>query len=160
MFHYSCLNNETKIFINECEFYIVDTNPTMRGIITEDTSILVLNDISLFPKKKEIKKEIFKPQFMCNSMFVSKKKLLFEDDKKTSLKLKIMNDSKFFKLLSTFKVDPLSIGIVSMNTLKTLNCYSGTWVNFSLPNRNSKCLFLISLSNNFKEEFDNQKSYF
>eukprot|EP01080_Neovahlkampfia_damariscottae_P011432 gene11432-4599_t len=152
MFHYSCLNNETKILINECEYYIVDTNPTMRGIITEETSVLVLNDVSLFPTKTDKKDESYKPQFLCNSLFVSKKKLFFEEDKKMSLKLSVMNDSKFFNFLTNFKVDPLSMGIVSMNTLKILNCFNGSWVNFSLPNKNGKCLFIVALSTNFNDD--------
>jgi hypothetical protein len=151
----SCLNNETIIHISEATFYVADTNPTSRGIITKDTSVLILNDFSLFPKEQEPSIESFeyKPQFLCNSLFISNKKLFF-DSKNLNVKINVMKDSRFFNYLSKFSVDPLSIGIVSLKTLRKLNCFSGTWVNLSLPNQPGKCLYLVSISMNLNEEFE------
>lgn len=138
---------------NIYEYYVTDCKPSLRGLVTDDTAIVVLKDTSLFPidfrPPKSVNEDVGKILF--TSSFITIKSI---EDESTEITLDVeytFSSAPFEYVSKIHGCDPHAIGIVSMKTLRKLRCFSGTWMNV-LYNGKRRCIGLYCISQDFDEE--------
>jgi hypothetical protein len=126
------------------EYKIIETIPSLIGIISEKTKIKIL-EIKKNQEKEEENMIIKKEE---NKMILSSSFIKLKEKIKMEMKVIIENNQNYNKLLENYskklKINENSIGFVNFKTLKRLNCFNYSWNEF-IYNEMKRNIFIINV---------------